>query len=633
MEKPEVKQTTNTTKKSHWLEVTECVCLVGSVAGTVASFLYQQAIYAAAPLTMALSIEALNRHRLNKLQQQQRQTAIAEVHQIIEAMPEPINKRLGAIENNADRLEQRLAAQNTEQTQMLDAAIAPILSDLAPVTGRLQQLSKQIVGVETFAQTLKTESQRQVEELSQKLIHLKAIAQTVESEAQQKIEQLTGELSRAETFARSFKGETKGELEKLTQQLALVQKSAQTIGQQTEEEDNKLKEAIANLHAELKALESVPSQIQQLLQRQEPLERQQQEIISQRLPEAVAAIERLKNRTALIAAIEKDIANISNEIEALTRRIDSLPEPVEPDMSKIEAAIASLKKRLDLHPLKLRGATLKGANLSDTYLKDAQLDRANLSDANICDCDLTDANLRSANLSGARLDNTVLTDAVVSRARLDGAQLKVADLSYSDFRGADMSKVDLSSANLRGIELSGANLSGVNLTGANLAEGNLSNVNLKGANLSSANSSSVVLANADLSGANLSNANLSSADLQGANLSNVNLQGANLWNANLNGANLTGVLIDDTTKLDEQSRIIFDAALKKASPVSKLGVSQNNAKSAKLVLGTDERSAQKPPVKVANVSESDRANVNLNGGNFQNVKSKDVVVVRATNIK
>ncbi len=93
------------------------------------------------------------------------------------------------------------------------------------------------------------------------------------------------------------------------------------------------------------------------------------------------------------------------------------------------------------------------------------------------------ADLRGANLRGANL----------SYADLRGANLRGADLSYADLRGAD-----LSSANLRGADLRGANLRYANLRNADLR-----NADLSGANLSSANLRGANLRNADLSGANM----------------------------------------------------------------------------------------------------------------------------------
>ncbi|MDY6804547.1 MAG: pentapeptide repeat-containing protein [Cyanobacteriota bacterium] len=524
METPEVKQPNNSGNKLHWLEITEYICLAGSLGGTIASFLYQQAIYAASPLTATIFLEAINRTRLQKLQQQDRQEALAGLYQAVESLPKPIMKELGLIE-------EKLTAQNEEQTKKLETAIAPLASDLQavmPLLARVDAISARLMGAETLARSLKERTQSQIEELTEKLVRVKADAQTFEKNNDIERQKLTEQLSQQESFAQSLKAETSSE-------------------------ESKLKEALAKLEQGLKTLEPVPTQIQELTQRQEPLERQQQEILSESLPRAAEAIEQLKDRTKVIGLIEEDISKINGEIEELAYQLDKLPEATEPDFSKIEEALASLQKRLNLHPIKYKASILKGKDLSNTYLHEAQFGYANLKGINLKGSDLAGANLARVNLSGANLSQALLADANLSKAKLGGAELEKADLSYANLKGTDLEEVNLSSANLNAADLSTANLSGANLTSANAADGDLSNANLQNANLSGANFSGGALANADLSGANLSNANLSYVDLSNANLRNVNLRGAKLWNTNLTNANLAGAIVDETTKVDDRS--------------------------------------------------------------------------------
>ena len=106
----------------------------------------------------------------------------------------------------------------------------------------------------------------------------------------------------------------------------------------------------------------------------------------------------------------------------------------------------------------LRGANLRGANLSYADLRGANLRGADLSYADLRGADLSSANLRGADLRGANL----------SSANLRGADLRGANLSYADLRNADLRNADLRSANLCGADLRGANLSGADLSGANM---------------------------------------------------------------------------------------------------------------------------------------------------------------------
>ncbi|NET40420.1 pentapeptide repeat-containing protein [Okeania sp. SIO2B3] len=414
--------------KQHWLDISEYVCLAGSVLGTIASATYGQAIYAAAPLTLALSASVANRKRLDKLQQQ----------------------------------EQRVALTDIQKT---------FLEDVDRVDSQTSQLQEKL--------NLQTEEQ------------------------QKKLEVIT---------------------EQLNQKLVAER---ETLEQQTQQQRHKLQEAI----------ESIPTELQQFIQRLDPLERQQKEIISQRLPWAVSAIEELQDRAAAIAPLESNFGHISRNLQILNNRVESLPQPE--FFGKIETAITSVQKRLDLNPVNFQDAVLTDANLSGIYLKNAKL---------------TDANLSGVDLGGACLNNANLTDVNLSNANLTGADLAVANLSYANLNHAELGQVDLSGANLSGVDLSSANLSDVNLSSANLTDADLSNANLNGANLTNANLSGVILSDADLSNANLNGANLSHAGLNNTNLSNANLCAAQLWCTDISDADLTGIFIDQNTKLDEKTQ-------------------------------------------------------------------------------
>jgi Pentapeptide repeats (8 copies) len=91
----------------------------------------------------------------------------------------------------------------------------------------------------------------------------------------------------------------------------------------------------------------------------------------------------------------------------------------------------------------LRGADLRGAELST---------------ANLPEADLSWANLHEANLSRASLAETDLREASLREADLREAYLKEADLSTANLTGATLSRAYLRGADLTGVELTGANL-------------------------------------------------------------------------------------------------------------------------------------------------------------------------------
>ena len=465
--------------KQHWLDISEYVCLAGSVLGTIASATSGQAIYAAAPLTLALSASVANRKRLDKLQQQEQKAALTDIQKTF-------LEDLDRVDSQTSKLQETLNLQTEQQEKKLEVI---------------------------------------TEELKQNLV--------VEGE---------------------------------------------NLDRQIQQQRNTLQEVI----------DAIPTELQQLIQRLEPLERHQKEIIGQRLPWAVSAIEELQDRAAAIAPLENNFGHVSRNLQILNNRVDSLPQPEY--FGKIETAITSVQKRLDLNPVNLQGAVLTDADFSSIYLKNAKL---------------TDANLSGVNFGGACLNNANLTDVNLSNANLTGADLAVANLSYANLNHAELGQVDLSGANLSGVDLSSANLSGVNFSSANLTDADLSNANLSGANLSNANLSGVILTGADLSNADLSGANLSHAGLNNTNLSHANLCAAQLWCTDISDADLTGTFIDQNTKLDTETQ-------------EKLQRASHQTKNQNLDgYGT----------KVTNINHN---GVHLTGPNFLEGKSNDSVVVQSS---
>jgi uncharacterized protein YjbI with pentapeptide repeats len=161
----------------------------------------------------------------------------------------------------------------------------------------------------------------------------------------------------------------------------------------------------------------------------------------------------------------------------------------------------------------LRGADLRGADLSDAFLRGADLRGANLSDAFLSDANLSDANLRGADLRDAFLRGADLRDAFLRGADLRGADLRNAFLRGADLRNAFLRGADLRDAFLRSTFLGRADLTSANLTSADLRSANLRDANLRDANLRSANLTSAFLSGADLSGADLRDAFLRDAFL------------------------------------------------------------------------------------------------------------------------
>lgn len=109
----------------------------------------------------------------------------------------------------------------------------------------------------------------------------------------------------------------------------------------------------------------------------------------------------------------------------------------------------------------LRGAVLRGEDLSHRELVDADLTGADLTDARLVGANLTRAVLRDAVLTGARLDEAKLvgadlTGAGFTRARLPRADLRDVVLTGSRWRGAALIDVSARQEFFAAAELHGA---------------------------------------------------------------------------------------------------------------------------------------------------------------------------------
>jgi len=91
----------------------------------------------------------------------------------------------------------------------------------------------------------------------------------------------------------------------------------------------------------------------------------------------------------------------------------------------------------------LRGASLKGEDLSYRELRDVDLAGADLTSAWLVGTNLTNATLRDARLVGARLDEAQLTGADLRGADLTGARLPRVDLTGVTVTGSRWSRAAL----------------------------------------------------------------------------------------------------------------------------------------------------------------------------------------------
>ncbi|OCR01293.1 hypothetical protein BCD67_12295 [Oscillatoriales cyanobacterium USR001] len=104
----------------NWLQLAEYASVAGSALGTLAAVFSGQIIYAAAPLTLALSLNLVNRQRFEEQLQESAKSAIADVHTVVETIHQEVHE----------------LPKNSQDSQDLDA----ILSDLQQKVHSLEQI-------------------------------------------------------------------------------------------------------------------------------------------------------------------------------------------------------------------------------------------------------------------------------------------------------------------------------------------------------------------------------------------------------------------------------------------------------------------------------------------------------------
>jgi len=204
------------------------------------------------------------------------------------------------------------------------------------------------------------------------------------------------------------------------------------------------------------------------------------------------------------------------------------------------------------------------ANLAGAYLQEINLRGANLTNADLRGADLSQADLRDANLTGADLTESDLREARLEGASLHGSNIDRTTRIDEKWRtvwqilnqSAESRKLTVEEER-RGLDLSQADLRGVNLRGANLAFTSLREADLSGADLTGANLANVNLFNSTVDDTtklddkwrmvwDIVNRGASGVDLSGVNLSQANLANADLSYANLSRAVLTDTNLSQT---------------------------------------------------------------------------------------
>ena len=112
-----------------WLELAEYASIAGSAIGTIAAGLSGQILYAAAPLTAAMSLNLANRQRFEQQMQQKANSAIAEVQAAAEGRSQPVQFLPGEpaeLYTAVSDLKQKILSLESSAITDLQAAVASL---------------------------------------------------------------------------------------------------------------------------------------------------------------------------------------------------------------------------------------------------------------------------------------------------------------------------------------------------------------------------------------------------------------------------------------------------------------------------------------------------------------------------
>ena len=126
-----------------WLELAEYASIVGSTIGAIAAGLSGQILYAAAPLTAALSLNIANRQRFEQKMQQKANSAIAEVQAAVEGRSQQVQRlpgELAELDTSVSDLKQKLRILESGAIAEIQAAVASLERQTQALPADSQQL-------------------------------------------------------------------------------------------------------------------------------------------------------------------------------------------------------------------------------------------------------------------------------------------------------------------------------------------------------------------------------------------------------------------------------------------------------------------------------------------------------------
>ncbi|MCT7957609.1 hypothetical protein [Laspinema palackyanum] len=315
-----------------WQTIVEGTCVAGAAVGTVVAALSGQVVYAAVPLTLALSLNLSNRMRSQQETAQQTTSAIADVRQMVDSLQTAIRQQPPVEKVNLHPLHEAISQLQTITQRLQKTAVRE--DDWETVNVRLLLMQEQLDQLATPPQAeLEFANSSRTEETLPSSVNLAEFQFQIQTE----MEPLT---RRVKTLEQQNKQIVKPYLQRLTQ---AVKKLEQT-GSLTALKRNldRLRAEFKQQHPESEEISALQGEMTRI---SEGLAQLQQRV------EALPLLSNLEQLGSIEAAIAELFEKVSTLNTQMQRRLNCLEkEEVERLHQEIDfqaTAIASLQDGYD----------------------------------------------------------------------------------------------------------------------------------------------------------------------------------------------------------------------------------------------------------------------------------------------
>lgn len=315
----------------HWLDLAESVSIAASAIGTLAGALSGQVVYAAAPLTVALSLNLANRYRLDENTEQYTKAAISDVRNVVESL--------------------YTALPENDQPQMDFQALQKSIYHLQKVTERLENKALteddwQMVNVRFL--TL----QESLEKLTQSIGNSQFIPPGIQrSEAGEISGKNAGEIREVALANYSELEQRIGQLEQKNHEVIkpYLQRLTQTLQQLKQDQSlGKVRKKIQALSEEIKQRTVVQVEVETLTQQLETIAAQQAQLNQQflELPAPPVPVD-ISSIEVAIAQISEDLTTTKTQTSKRFKRILGTLNALEGQINQLQQLSHNLQSSVE----------------------------------------------------------------------------------------------------------------------------------------------------------------------------------------------------------------------------------------------------------------------------------------------